>query len=126
RNKSITNAIGYATCTSAYGFKARAILTPTSSGHTATVVAKFRPKAPILAFTMTERIARSLSLVWGTYPLVIRSKDTPEEVHRMAVEVAMSHELIKAGDVIIITAGVPVGVKGNTNMMRIHVVGNSF
>lgn len=126
RNKSITNAIGYATCTSAYGLKARAILTPTSSGYTASVVAKFRPKAPIFAFTTTERICRTLSLVWGTYPLVIKSKDTPEEVYRIAVKLAEERKLIENGDVIIITAGVPVGMKGNTNMMRIHVTGTAF
>lgn len=126
RNKSITNAIGYATCTSAYGLKARAILTPTSSGHTASVVAKFRPKAPILAFTLTGRIARRLSLVWGTYPFVIKSKQTPEEIHRIAIENALEHKLLDKGDTIVITAGVPVGVIGNTNMMRIHVVGTDF
>lgn len=126
KDESVTNAIGYATCTSAYGLKAKAILTPTSSGYTAMVVSKFRPRTPILAFPRTDRVARRLALVWGAYPMVRESGDTTEAVFKSAVDKAVDHGLIEKGDLIIITAGVPVSMEGNTNMMRIHEVGKEF
>ncbi len=126
RNESITNAIGYATCTSAYGLKAKAILTPTSSGYTASVVSKFRPKAPIIAFTMSEGVARRLSLVWGTYPMVMEAKGSADELFRASAHKGIAHSLIHNGDIIVITAGLPVGVEGNTNRMSIHIVGKDI
>lgn len=126
KDKSITDAIGYATCTSAAGLNAKAILTPTSSGYTAMVVSKFRPRTPILAFTRTDRVARRLALVWGAYPLVKETSDTAEEVFRTAVEKAFSEGFIEKGDLIVITAGVPVAMEGNTNMLRIHEVGKEL
>lgn len=126
RNESITNAIGYATCTSAYGLKAKAILTPTSSGYTASVVAKFRPKTPIIAFTTSERTARRLSLVWGIYPLLMETKESSEKMFQDAVKKGLEHKLIHNADLIVITAGLPVGVEGNTNRMSIHIVGKDI
>lgn len=126
KDRSITDAIGYATCTSAAGLNAKAILTPTSSGYTAMVVSKFRPRTPILAFTRTDRVARRLALVWGAYPLVKETSDTAEEVFRTAVEKALSEGFIEKGDLIVITAGVPVAMEGNTNMLRIHEVGKEL
>jgi len=126
KDSSVTNAIGYATCTSALGLGAAAILTPTASGYTAQVVSKFRPKAPILAFTSTERVARSLSLIWGVTPLLYQYADTEKGVFREAIVAAINKGFLKEGDLIIITAGVPVGVGGTTNMMRIHIIGNQI
>ncbi|WP_037372492.1 pyruvate kinase [Anaerovorax odorimutans] len=126
KNKSITNAIGYATCTSAYGLKAKAILTPTSSGYTAMVVSKFRPRTPILAFTRTKRIARRLALVWGAYPFVIPTSETAVEVFKGAVDKALIEGFIVNGDIVIITAGIPVKLEENTNVMRIHEVGKEL
>lgn len=85
KDASITNAIGYATCASAQGLKATAILTPTATGHTAQVVSKFRPRAPILAFTTTEQVARQLSLVWGVTPIVTEPVDTEKDVFLDAI-----------------------------------------
>ena len=126
KNSSVTNAIGHATCTSAQGLRATAILTPTSSGYTATVVSRFRPKAPIRAGTSSNQVARGLSLYWGVTPLVIRHIESDSEIFEVVIDAAIEKELIKNGDLIVITAGVPVGVGGTTNMLRIHIVGEQL
>jgi len=126
KDASVTNAIGYATCTSAQGLKAAAILTPTATGHTAQVVSKFRPRAPILAFPTSEQVARHLSLVWGVTPIVTRRADTEKGVFHNAISVAVEKGYIADGDLVVITAGAPVGVGGMTNMLRIHIVGNKI
>ena len=124
KDSSVTNAIGYATCTSAQGLKATAILTPTATGYTAQIVSKFRPKAPILAFTATDQVARHLSLVWGVTPLLSTAVYTEREVYLDAINIGLENGYIKEGDLIAITAGAPVGVAAMTNMLRIHIVGN--
>lgn len=126
KDSSITNAIGHATCTSAQELKATAILTPTASGYTAQVVSKFRPKAPVLAFAYSERVARHLSLVFGITPLVKEHGITAKEIFSDAINASVERGYIKEGDLIVITAGVPVGVGGTTNMLRIHIVGNEL
>lgn len=126
RDPSITNAIGHATCTSARGLKATAIFTPTDSGHTAFVVAKFRPQAPIVAFTYSERTARRLSLCWGAETKVIHAKKSAEEIFQAVVGLAEKSGMVKKGDLVVITAGFPVGIGGRTNMMRIHEIGTEI
>lgn len=126
KDTSITNAIGHATCTSAHGLKASAILTPTTSGHTAMVVSKFRPKAPIVAFTSSEQVARYLSLVWGVRPLVRVHVRSEEEVFREAIETSLKKGIVQEGDLVVLTAGAPMGVGGTTNMLRIHEIGNDI
>lgn len=126
RDPSITNAIGHATCTSARGLKATAIFTPTDSGHTAFVVAKFRPQAPIVAFTYSERTARRLSLCWGAETKVIQAKKSAEEIFQAVVGLAEKSGTVKKGDLVVITAGFPVGIGGRTNMMRIHEIGTEI
>lgn len=126
KDSSITNAIGYATCTSSHGLKATAILTPTATGHTAQVVSKFRPRAPIIAFAATDQVARHLSLIWGVTPLLSASVHTEKEVYMDAIETSLKMGYISEGDLIVITAGAPVGVGGMTNMLRIHIVGHQI
>lgn len=126
KDTGVTNAIGHATCTSAQGLKAAAILTPTATGHTSQVVSKFRPKAPILAFTTTEKVARQLSLVWGVVPIVTEAVDTEKDVFLDAIRRSQERGFLSEGDLIVITAGAPVGVGGMTNMLRIHIVGNKI
>lgn len=126
KDKNITNAIAHATCTVAAGLEASAILTPTASGHTAFMVARFRPKPPIIAPTYMESVARKLALCWGTYPAVIEKGEHQREVFQSAIDAGMKKGLLKNGDRIIITAGVPLLEHGNTNVMRIHVVGESL
>ena len=126
KDANITNAIGYATCTSAQGLKATAILTPTATGHTAQVVSKFRPKAPILAFPTSDQVARHLSLVWGVTPIVTKTADSEKAVYLDAICISKKKGYISDGDLIVITAGAPVGVGGMTNMLRIHIVGSKI
>jgi pyruvate kinase len=105
KDAGITNAIGYATCASSQGLKARAILTPTATGHTAQVVSKFRPRAPILAFTTTDKVARHLSLVWGVTPIITKAADTEKGVFRDAISTSVEERIYCRGDLIVITAG---------------------
>lgn len=123
---TVTDAISHAVCTAARDLGAAAILTPTASGHTARMVSKYRPQAPIIAVTPTEKVLRKLALIWGVQPLFISemtSGATDEMVNR-AVEVSLASGLIEGGDLVVITAGVPVGVHGTTNLMKVHTVGD--
>jgi pyruvate kinase len=120
---STTNAISKATCTTAEDLKASAIITATSSGYTSKAISKFRPKAPIIAATTTERVMRKLSLVWGVYPVLSLKSDDTDEVIDRSIHSAMKKGYIKEGDLIVITAGIPVGVSGTTNLIKVHTVG---
>lgn len=120
---SITDAISHATCTSAYDLKAAAILTATATGYTSAMVSKFRPKAPIIASTVNEKMARRMSIIWGTYPVITDAGKDTEEIFDKSIEKSIENGFFNSGDLIIITAGVPVGISGTTNMMKVHIVG---
>jgi pyruvate kinase len=122
KDSSTTDAIGYATCSCANGLKATAIVTPTSSGYTPSVVSKFRPKAPIMASTISPIIARRLSLVFGVNAFVIPDHEKRKQQVTALLNICISNNTISQDDIVIITAGVPKG-EGNTNMMQVHVVG---
>lgn len=116
----ITTAIAHATCTAAMNLKAAAIITVTLSGFTAEAIARFKPESPIIGCTVREKVCRELNLLWGVSPLLIRREDTAERLFAAAVSEAKKAGYVKAGDVVVITAGVPLGIAGTTNM--IHVV----
>lgn len=116
----ITTAIAYATCTAAMNLKAAAIITVTLSGFTAEAIARFKPESPIIGCTVREKVCRDLNLLWGVSPLMIRQEDTAERLFAAAVSEAKKAGYVKTGDVVVITAGVPLGIAGTTNM--IHVV----
>lgn len=118
-----TNAISRATCTIAEDLGASAILTATSSGNTAKSVSKFRPKAPIIAATTSRKVMRKLSLTWGVHPTLASKRTSTDEVIDMAIHSALEKEYIKEGDLIVITAGIPVAVSGTTNLLKVHTVG---
>ena len=120
---SVTDAISYATCRSAQELDAAAIISATQSGHTARMVSKYKPKAPIIAVTPSEKVASALSLTWGVYPLLCPPTSQTDEIFNTAVSVALEAKVIKNGDLVILTAGVPVGVPGTTNFMRIDTIG---
>jgi len=120
---TITDAISYATCTTAQDLGAAAIVTSTKSGFTARNVSKYRPKAPIVAVTPSERVSRKLCLVWGAQPLNAPMIYNTDQMVTVAVEISLAKRLIKCGDLIVITAGVPVGVTGMTNLLKVHIVG---
>lgn len=126
RDESITNAIGHATVASAYGLKARAILAPTTSGGTPMIISKFRPRTPIFAATSKAEVARRLSIYWGVECLIVDAGTTEAELFGKSIEALSKREKIKKDDILIITAGLPAGIEGNTNMMRIHVVGREI
>jgi pyruvate kinase len=122
----VTDAIGYCTVNSADSLKVKAIVTPTSSGNTALMISKHRPKSQIIAFSLDERVVRQLSLVWGVTAYRMERLDDQQEFFRDVIRHCMKLELVNDGDVIVITAGVPLGISGGTNMMRIHEIGRPF
>lgn len=121
---TVTDAISYATCTTATDLEAAAILTSTETGYTARMVAKYRPRCPIVAVTPHAPVLRRLSLVWGVEPLLVRRISSTDEMIDTAIEAGLAAGLIRAGDLVVITAGVPVGVHGTTNLLKVHTVGN--
>ncbi len=116
----ITTAIAHATCSAAADLKAAAIITVTMSGFTAEAIARFKPTCPIVGCAISEKVCRQLNLLWGVAPLGIKAEETTDDLFADAVEEAKQAGIVKSGDVVVITAGVPLGVAGNTNM--IHVV----
>ena len=118
-----TNAISRATCNTAQDLGASAIITATSSGYTARAVSKFRPKAPIIAATTSKDVMRKLSLIWGVYPVLSSNSDSTDEVIDLSIHSAMEKGYVNEGDLIVITAGIPVGVSGTTNLIKVHVIG---
>jgi pyruvate kinase len=119
----VTDAISRAVCAVAARLGAAAILTATASGHTARAIARFRPGLPLLAATPHERVARRLTLVWGVQPVIIPPITDTDAMLTAAVDRSLAAGLIKKGDTVVITAGVPVGVPGSTNLLKVQVVG---
>jgi pyruvate kinase len=122
-DNTVTNAIGYATCSSAESLDAKAIITPTASGYTARVISGFRPECPIFSFTPKANVMRRLALVWGVIPYYHPQIEIMEEFMSNVMEETKKEGLLKDGDLVIVTAGLPLGIGGKTNMMRIHSVG---
>jgi pyruvate kinase len=120
---SVTEAISQAVANSALDLDAKAIVTATESGYTARMVSKYRPKAPIIAVTPVEQVKRRLQLVWGVIPVSGTSANTTDGMFDIAVEGAIASGIVRLGDTIVITAGVPVGRSGTTNLIKIHNVG---
>lgn len=120
---STTNAIGKATCTTAMDLGASAIITATSSGYTSKAISKFRPKAPIIAATTTESVMRRLSLVWGVYPVLSPYSNSTDDVIELSIQSTVDAEYVKEGDLVVITAGIPVGTAGSTNLIKVHTIG---
>ncbi|MDR0863085.1 MAG: pyruvate kinase [Oscillospiraceae bacterium] len=122
----VTSIIGRSTVRCAESLGARAIVTPTSSGNTALMIAKHRPTMPIIAFSMNRKVVRQLSLVWGVSAYYMERQDDQQAFFRAVISHCMQLELVAQGDIIVLTAGVPLGVSGKTNMLRIHEIGKPF
>lgn len=118
----VTGAISHATCTTSYDLNAKAIVTVTKSGRSARMVAKYRPDCMIISGTTEEKVYRQLALSWGVIPILIEEKNHIFELFDHAIDVAKQKKLVERGDVIVLTAGVPLGVSGNTNMMKVQIV----
>lgn len=121
---NITDAIGQSVAHTALNLNVDAIITPTESGHTARMISKYRPKAPIVAVTSNEYVSRRLALAWGVYPQMGKRATTTDDMLDSAVEESLNSGIVSSGDLVVITAGVPAGEAGTTNLMKIHVVGD--
>ena len=121
---NITDAIGQSVAHTALNLDVNAIITPTESGHTARMISKYRPKAPIVAVTANDHVLRRLALVWGVYPQLSQTATSTDEMLDFAVSESVNSGIVKRGDLVVITAGVPVGESGTTNLMKIHVIGD--
>ena len=122
REKSVTDAISYSTCSTAVSLDASAIVTATSSGYTARMVSKFRPKVPVVAATISGKAMRQLSLSWGVYPVKAKLGSNTDEVIDYSIKAAQQAGYLKDGELVVITAGVPVGVSGTTNLIKVCVM----
>ncbi|MFR8127350.1 MAG: pyruvate kinase [Acutalibacter sp.] len=120
----VTNAISHATCTTAHDLGAKAIITVTKSGVTARQLSKFRPLYPIVGCTTQEHVWRQLNLSWGVVPALVDEVGDTDTLFERAVDAAEKTGLVESGDLVVITAGVPLGISGTTNMMKVHVVGH--
>ena len=123
---SLVNAIGVSVAHTALNLNVKAIVAATESGSTAITISKYRPHSDIIAVTPSEHTARQLALVWGAYPVVKKGRKTTDDLLNNAVATAVVTEKVGNGDLIIITAGVPTGEKGTTNMMKLHLVGDEI
>ncbi len=121
---SVTSAISQATCSTAHSLGASAIIAFTNSGRTARMVSSFRPAVPIIACSPNEKICNMLAMAWGVFPVLAEEKDNSDEMFKHAIDLALATNLIKHGDVVVITAGVPLGVSGTTNTLEVYIVGN--
>ena len=123
-NPDITNAIAHATCTTAMDLNASAIITVSNSGRTARMVSKYRPACPIIGCSVNKDVCRKMSLSWGVTPLLVGLKHNSDELFDHAVDKAEEMGLIKQGEIVVLTAGVPLGISGTTNMIKVHVAGH--
>lgn len=120
-NPDITNAISHATCTTAHDLNAAAIITVSKSGRTVQDVSKYRPACPIIGGSTSEKVCRQLNLAWGVVPVLVDEKDDIDELFDHALETAENAGVIEKGDIAVLTAGVPLGVSGTTNMIKVRV-----
>jgi len=118
-----TNAISKATVNTAQDLGAKAIITATSSGYTSRAISKFRPKAPIIAVTTKPYVVRKLALEWGVYPILAPACESTDEVLDNSIHASMEAGFVEEGDLVVITAGIPVGLSGTTNLIKVHTIG---
>ncbi len=119
---TINDAITHTCCLTAMDLDAKAILAATSSGSTARMIARFKPACPIAALTMTERVRRQLAIVWGVHPYLYGTVDSTDRLFSLAVECARKEGVVQPGDTVVITAGLPIGESGSTNLIKAQVI----
>ncbi len=123
-NMDVTNALSHATCTTAHDLHASAIIALTYGGTTAQMISKFRPQCPIIAPTINQKARRQLNLSWGVVPVISERRNNSDELFDHAVECAQKTNIVKNGDLVVITGGAPIGISGTTNIMKVHLVGH--
>ncbi len=120
--KGITSAISHATVTTSHDINASAIITVTKSGTTARMISKYRPYTGIIGATIDDKVWRQLNLSWGVTPVKCEIKENTDELFNHAVEVSLKAGIIKSGETVVITAGIPLGISGTTNMLKVQEV----
>ena len=123
-NPDVTNAISHATCTMAGDLNAAAIITVTKSGRTAKMISKYRPNCMIIGECLTEKGCRQLNLEWGVQPLLIAEEKDADKLFEKAVDIAEAAGLVSKGELVVLTGGVPLGVSGTTNLIKVQVAGH--
>ena len=121
---SVSDATAHAACLTAKDVNASAIVTVSESGNTARLLSKYRPKQPIIACVMDEQVQRQLAISWGITPLMMALAHSTDELIEMSTSLAKENGYLHDGELAVVTAGVPVGVSGTTNMIKIHMIGN--
>ena len=121
---SVSDATAHAACLTAKDVNAAAIVTVSESGTTARLLSKYRPQQPIIACVMKEQVQRQLALSWGITPLMMPLAHSTDELIEMSTSLAKENGYLHNGELAVVTAGVPVGISGTTNMIKIHMVGN--
>ncbi len=120
----ISDATAHAACQTATDTAASAIISVSKSGATARRISKYRPETPIIACVMKEKIQRQLALVWGVEPVLMPYAESTDDMIEYSVQAAKDEGLVEDGDIVVVTAGIPAGVSGTTNVMKVHLVGS--
>lgn len=120
---TVSDSIASAACSLSGTLEARAVITSTASGSTAKMVSKYRPRATIIAASPSERVCRKLRLVWGVESLLTTPNEGTDEMIKNAIDTALREDLISKGDLVVLTAGIPVKAKGTTNLIKVEVAG---
>lgn len=119
---TITNAISHTSCLTAMDLEAAAILTPTQSGYTARMISRFRPGCPVVALSTEERVRRQLAISWGVIPCLTGTVDSTDRLFSLCADSARKEGLVQPGDTVVITAGIPIGKSGSTNLIKAQVI----
>lgn len=119
---SITDAISHTACLMAGDLNATSIVTVTKSGRTARMISKYRPQSPVIGGCMSDKVCRQLNLSWGVIPLKVEEKQDADELFDHVLERSKEAGLIQEGDTVVLTAGVPLGIAGTTNLLKAHIV----
>ncbi len=125
-NPSVTDAISHATVTTALDLGAQAIVTVTKGGGTARMISKYRPSCPIIGLTTDETTCRQMNMSWGIVPSMIAEHENTDDLIQNALEASVQQGLVSVGDLVVITAGVPLGISGNTNLLKVQTIGEEF
>lgn len=125
-NPDVTDAISHATVTTAHDLNAKAIVTVTKSGRTARMISRYRPDCDIIACTTKESVCRQMNMSWGVTPVMVDEKKETFELFEHAIDECKKKDFVKKNDLLVITAGVPLGISGTTNMLKVQVVGSQY
>ncbi len=120
----VTSAISHAACTTAHDLDAKAILVVSKSGRTARMISKYRPNCPIIGGTTDPKVQRQMNLFWGVTPVIMDEQNSSNDLLDYIVEVAQKNGYVSDGDLVVISAGVPVGISGTTNLVKVDLVGD--